>query len=297
MLTAHEAGFELDEFLIVLVELLPLLVELLGEELVEALLAEVEQDLSELTVLQVAYSQFLALEGEFESDDALAEVSVELAVLLLVLSLLEDALHHRVHVVVAQRSSQAVLIFVVPVLLRRLQISEHQEAQLVELLLEIVRSNLVRDESDLLDHVLLALDFFVELSSLFLQFLLVDVDFLSDELVLAQVLRRLVLVLFEIIRVLLGVRVPVVVAAASALPLISVRLLVPHAGSLHHFHLLLHTGPTHSLTPHLRGCGLLANWEVFELQEHVFRDRLVGLDRLQQRFKRLNFVALHSCAL
>ncbi len=128
---------------------------MLCEELVKAGSAEVNKLLSELTVFNILDRGTLSKEGELQLNDPLAEVTVKVAVLLLVLCLakytLDDGLELNSHF---RSTLELVDLGVVAFLAWSFDWAKHMFSQLLKFLFKVVGSNNVDDQSDLLSEVL-----------------------------------------------------------------------------------------------------------------------------------------------
>lgn len=124
-----------------------------GEELVKTGLAIGQKVSSELAIPDVFDCGLESLELELESHDLLAEVSVEDAVLALALGFLENALYHYLHVVDPFLRVPLVDLGVVTGLVGELDAAEHVLTQFNEFLVEVIGSDDVDDETNLLVEV------------------------------------------------------------------------------------------------------------------------------------------------
>ena len=180
---AQEAGLETEDFLLILA--LKELQGLLGEELVETGTAVRQQGLAEERASNVLLCSSKTSQAQLQSDNFLAKLSIENAILLFVLSLTEDGLNDDLQVLLAQIlvGKCRVQLFVVTWLSGRLKIPESVAAELRKLLLEIVGQDHVDDETDLLKNIFVALCLFDSLLAFFDQLLPEKVGLLTLELV------------------------------------------------------------------------------------------------------------------
>jgi hypothetical protein len=150
---AQEAGLETEDFLLILA--LKELQGLLGEELVETGTAVRQQGLAEERASNVLLCSRKASKAKLQSDNFLAKLSIENAILLFVLSLSEDGLNDDLEVLLAQIlvGKCRVQLFVVTWFSGRLKVPESVAAELRKLLLEIVGQDHVDDETDLLKNI------------------------------------------------------------------------------------------------------------------------------------------------
>jgi hypothetical protein len=154
------------------------------EELFEACLAYIEQTLSEYGILHVRHLVLFTSEGKFKLNFSFAEFSVENGILLLELSLSEDVLDNCVQHILVNLFAvfQLMLIFVILnalifALFLGLEAPEKESSKFTELLLEIVWSDDVQDQLDLLSIVFIDLDLIVSSLSLVAEFGLLCVVF------------------------------------------------------------------------------------------------------------------------
>ncbi len=111
--------------------------------------------LSELTVFNILDRGTLSKEGELQLDDPLAEITVEVAVLLLILCLAKDTLNDGLELNSHFRSTlELVDLGVVAFLAWSFDWAKHMFSQLLKCLFKGVGSNNVDDQSDLLSEVL-----------------------------------------------------------------------------------------------------------------------------------------------
>ena len=150
---AQEASLETENFILILA--LKELQGLLGEELVETGTAVRQQGLAEERASNVLLCSRKASKAKLQSDNFLAKLSIENAILLFVLSLSEDGLNDDLEVLLAQIlvGKCRVQLFVVTWFSGRLKVPESVAAELRKLLLEIVGQDHVDDETDLLKNI------------------------------------------------------------------------------------------------------------------------------------------------
>ena len=181
---AQEASLELEDVFLILA--LQELNGLLGEELVETGTAVRQQGLAEERASNVLFCRNKASQAQLQSDNFLAEFSIENTILLFVLSLTEDGLNDDLEVLLAQIlvGKCRVQFFVVTCLIGCLEITESVAAELLKLLIEIVGKDDVDDETDLLKNIFIPLCLFDSLLAFFDQLLAEEVGLLTLELVI-----------------------------------------------------------------------------------------------------------------
>ena len=180
---AEESHGELVSILLVLA--IEELLGLFGEELVEAGLTVLEEQLPELTVLDVLDGRLHILEVQLEFDDLLAQFTIENAVLLLVLRLSEDGLHDDLETLVAYIFvSQLAQRRIVALLVWEFVVTKHKNSQFFELLIEVVGSDYVDNESNFLLGVFFTLGLFQNQLRLLKELFLKLVSFSTFKLVL-----------------------------------------------------------------------------------------------------------------
>ena len=181
---AQEASLEPQDVLLILA--LKELQGFLGEELVETGTAVRQKGFAEERASNVLLCRNKASEAQLQSDNFLAELSIENAILLFVLSLTEDGLNDDLEVFLAQIlvGKCRVQFFIVTCLIGCLEITESVAAELLKLLIEIVGKDNVDDETDLLKNIFISLCLFDSLLAFFDQLLPEEVGLLTLKLVI-----------------------------------------------------------------------------------------------------------------
>jgi hypothetical protein len=181
---AQEASLELEDVFLILA--LQELNGLLGEELVETGTAVRQQGLAEERASNVLFCRNKASQAQLQSDNFLAEFSIENTILLFVLSLTEDGLNDDLEVFLAQIlvGKCRVQFFIVTCLIGCLEITESVAAELLKLLIEIIGKDNVDDETDLLKNIFIPLCLFDSLLAFFDQLLAEEVGLLTLKLVI-----------------------------------------------------------------------------------------------------------------
>ena len=176
---AQEASLEPEDVLLILA--LKELQGLLSEELVETGAAVRQQGLAEERTSNVLLGRGKASQAQLQSNDFLAELSIENAILLFVLSLTEDGLNDDLEVLLAQIlvGECRVQFFVVACFIGCLKITKSVAAELLKLLIEIVGKDKVDDETDLLQNIFISLCLFHSLLAFFDKLLAEEVRFLT----------------------------------------------------------------------------------------------------------------------
>ena len=171
------------------------------KELFKTDLAVFQKFLSKLTILDSLDSGFLTSETEFNSNNLLAQITIESAILLFVLSLSENGFHNDSQIFLIQGClCNGILSLIMSLLILSFKPREHISFQFYELFVKIVRENNVSNTSDLLlNSFFLVLKLFHVLLTLFSQLLLFFVDLSShNHLLFSWRLIRMLLLLASV---------------------------------------------------------------------------------------------------